>query len=195
MLKGNASVHVGSGSNCEELTQGTHFRVGPRPRGNALRLSAAKPLRAASGQIAGYVASQWCIAGAETLCAGCLRGPHIGTCSRLRQVCRGSCSRWQTGILRTASLKVKSLSLLHPASTAIRACRLPLLKHRSSYQLFLRRYFSWQPPQSFLPISPNAALKESRSFTFASAALESLPNLASLALKSSMFFQISGLAL
>jgi hypothetical protein len=55
VLKGNASVHVGSGSNCEELTQGTQFRVGPRPRGNALRPSAAKPLRAASGQIAGYV--------------------------------------------------------------------------------------------------------------------------------------------
>src|SRR5215831_17301794 len=76
------------------------------------------------------------------------------------------------------------------ASTAVLACWLPSLEHWSSYQVFLRRYFSWQPPQSFLPIAPNAALKESRSFTFLSAALESLPNLASLVLKSSMFFQI-----
>jgi hypothetical protein len=80
-------------------------------------------------------------------------------------------------------------------TAASTACRLPLLEHRSSYQLFLRRYFSWQPPQSFLPISPNTALNESRSFTFVSAALESLPNLGSVVLKSSMFFQISGLAL
>ena len=61
-------------------------------------------------------------------------------------------------------------------------------------QLFFKRYFSWQPPQSFLPILPNAALKDSRSLTLELAAFASVPSLASLALKSSMFFQISGLA-
>ena len=61
-------------------------------------------------------------------------------------------------------------------------------------QLVFNRYFSWQPPQSFLPILPNAALKESKSVTLVAAAFASVPSLASLALKSSMFFQISGLA-
>src|ERR1700744_1598802 len=50
-------------------------------------------------------------------------------------------------------------------------------------QLFLTRYFSWQPPQSFLPMAPNAGLKLSRAFT-----------LARRALKSSMFSQIFGSA-
>src|ERR1700722_8006577 len=61
-------------------------------------------------------------------------------------------------------------------------------------QLFLTRYFSWQPPQSFLPMAPNAALKLSRSFTLAMASLASVPNLASRALKSSIFSQIFGSA-
>src|SRR5262249_28842839 len=49
---------VSDGSKCEELAQGTHFRVAPNyklvlPTGNALRFpSAAKPLRAAFGPIA-----------------------------------------------------------------------------------------------------------------------------------------------
>src|SRR5262252_4793448 len=63
-----------------------------------------------------------------------------------------------------------------------------------SCQPFLMRYFSWQAPQSFLPMLPNAALKESKSFTLEAADFASVPNLASLALKSSMFFQMSGLA-
>ena len=65
---------------------------------------------------------------------------------------------------------------------------------KKSLQPFLTRYFSWQPPQSFLPMLPKAALKESKSFTLESAAFASLPSLASFALKSFMFFQISGLA-
>jgi hypothetical protein len=64
----------------------------------------------------------------------------------------------------------------------------------SVHQPFFNRYFSWQPPQSFLPILPKAALKESKSFTLEAAAFASVHSLASLALKSSMFFQISGLA-
>src|SRR5262249_10612981 len=62
------------------------------------------------------------------------------------------------------------------------------------YQLCLRRYFSWQLPQSFLPMLPKAFLKDSRSVTLPLAAFASLPNLARRALKSSMFSQIFGLA-
>ena len=52
------TVEVRFGSNCEQLTPGTHFRVAPNNRhGTAERKrrslpSAAKPLRATSGQIA-----------------------------------------------------------------------------------------------------------------------------------------------
>ena len=85
------------------------------------------------------------------------------------------------------------------SSTGSRA-NAPAIRERRSvvrqegYQLFFKRYFSCQPPQSFLQMLPNAALKEFKSFTQESAAFASLPSLASLALKSSMFFQISGLA-
>jgi len=49
--------------------------------------------------------------------------------------------------------------------------------------------------RSARPIFVNAALKESRSFMLAPAALESVPNFTSRALKSSMFSHIFGLAL
>src|ERR1700741_3929470 len=73
--------------------------------------------------------------------------------------------------------------------------RVPFLQLLTLCQPILTRYFSWQPPQSFLPMLPNVTLKDSRSFTLASAAFASLPSLARRALKSSILFQISGLAL